>query len=100
MYKLEVNDELYIIHKDDFPALIKEYMGGDAYGIVRDLVNKINYNEHKLNSDLTFHENQVVNYEYWAKDVLEIADELLKYLNETKRIDKKDCKITLSVLMS
>jgi len=74
-------------------------MGGDAYGIVRDLVNKINYNEHKLNSDLISYENQVVNYEYWAKDVLEIADELLKYLNETKRIDKKDCNITLSVLV-
>lgn len=89
MYKLEVNGELHIVYKDDFPTLIKEYMGEDAYRIVRDLVNKINYNEHKLNSDLKSYENQVVNYEYWAKDVLEIADELLKYLNEAKRIDRK-----------
>lgn len=89
MYRLEVNDELYIIHRDDFPALVKEYMGEDAYEIVRDLVDEINYNEHKLNSDLITYENQVVNYRYWAKDVLEIADELLKYLNEAKRIDRK-----------
>lgn len=89
MYKLYINDEFDIVCKDDFPTLVEEHMGRDAAKIVKDLVKESNFNEHKLNSDLKSYENQVVDYEYWAKDVLEIADELLKYLNEAKRIDRK-----------
>ncbi len=88
MYKLEVNGELHIVYKDDFPTLVEEYMGGEAARIVEELVKESNYNEHKLNSDLVYYESQLNDYQYWAIDIQDLVDELLKYLNEANRVNR------------
>ncbi len=78
----------YIDSNEQFARLVEQNIGEDAKDYVNNLINEADYENRKFNTDLGYYEESCDEYESAAKDIDEGIIEAIKYIRDSKRIDK------------
>lgn len=90
-YPIVLDDEI-LLSNDDVLRYIREKLGNEIYGIVLNWHDEANTNyeqyKEEIDSDLDSYESQIEEMQNAINDVRKVADKLILYVNNEKRMKR------------